>query len=182
METSAQPEHDWNTIPGSSLTDSLGLDFNPFARIGKDWLLITAGTGQDWNTMTASWGGLGVLWNINVAFCFVRPTRHTWSFMERESRFTLSFFDEEYRKALEFCGARSGRDTDKAAGAKLDPIIFDDGALSFAQAKEVLVCRKLYSQDFDPTLFKDPSIELNYPKKDYHRMYIGEIESVRKPR
>ncbi len=181
MATIARPELGWKTIPGTSLSEPVFLNLNAFSRIGREWMLITAGTAQDWNTMTASWGGLGVLWNKNVAFCFVRPTRHTWSFMERESRFTLSFFAEEYRGALEFCGARSGRDTDKASGAGLDPIVFDDGALSFAQAKEVLVCRKLYSQDFDPTLFKDPGIEANYPKKDYHRMYIGEIESVRSP-
>ncbi len=182
MATIARPERDWNTIPGSSLSEPSAFNINPFSRIGEEWMLITAGTAQDWNTMTASWGGLGVLWNRNVAFCFVRPTRHTWSFMERESRFSLSFFAEVYRSALEFCGARSGRDTDKASGAGLDPIVFDDGALSFAQAKEVLVCRKLYSQDFDPALFKGTGIEANYPKKDYHRLYIGEIETLRRPR
>lgn len=40
---------------------------NPFTMIGKDWLLITAGTKEHCNTMTASWGGLGVMWG--KAFC-----------------------------------------------------------------------------------------------------------------
>ena len=36
--------------------------FNPFELIGKDWMLISAGTAEKWNTMTASWGGVGVMW------------------------------------------------------------------------------------------------------------------------
>lgn len=35
---------------------------NVFSLIGDRWMLITAGTPDRCNTMTASWGGLGVLW------------------------------------------------------------------------------------------------------------------------
>jgi flavin reductase (DIM6/NTAB) family NADH-FMN oxidoreductase RutF len=73
---------------------------NPFHLIDSDWMLVTAGTIRKWNTMTASWGGLGILWNKPVAFSFVRPTRHTYEFIEQASRYTLSFFPERYRKAL----------------------------------------------------------------------------------
>ena len=43
-------------------------------------------------------------------------------------------------------------------------------------AELVLVCRKLYWQDMDPTHFLDPGIDGKwYPDQDYHRIYIGEI-------
>jgi flavin reductase (DIM6/NTAB) family NADH-FMN oxidoreductase RutF len=95
---------------------------NPFKLIGTDWTLITAGAPRSFNTMTASWGGLGVLWDKKVCFCFIRPTRHTYSFVEKAASFTLSFFDEQHRKALTFCGTHSGRDTDKIAATGLTPV------------------------------------------------------------
>jgi flavin reductase (DIM6/NTAB) family NADH-FMN oxidoreductase RutF len=148
---------------------------NVFKLIDKDWMLITAGTIDAWNTMTASWGGLGILWNKSVAFCFVRPTRHTYGFMEKHDRFTLSFFEEEWRDALNLCGTRSGRDTDKAKETGLKPVSGAQGTVHFEQARMVLECRKLYFQDISPERFLDPSIDKNYPNKDYHRMYVGEV-------
>jgi len=147
---------------------------NPFKLIGKDWMLITAGTPESFNTMTASWGGLGVLWEKKVAFCFIRPTRHTYGFMEKSGEFTLSFFEEQHRKALTFCGSRSGRDTDKVKEAGLTPVK-KEGFVYFGEARLVLSCRKLYYQDISPERFLDPQIATMYPKKDYHRMYVGEI-------
>jgi flavin reductase (DIM6/NTAB) family NADH-FMN oxidoreductase RutF len=154
-------------------------DGSPFDRIGNDWMLVTAGEGSDWNAMTASWGGLGVVWNTKAAFVFVRPTRHTFGYLERTDRFSLSFFDESSREALNYIGSHSGRDGDKAEGSGLSPIVFGDGSLSFAEAREVLVCRKLYAQDIDPAHFIDASLESHYPKKDYHRLYIAKIEHLR---
>jgi flavin reductase (DIM6/NTAB) family NADH-FMN oxidoreductase RutF len=155
-------------------------EFNasPFVKIGDEWMLINAGDGEDWNTMTASWGGLGVLWGMDVAFVFVRPTRHTFSYMEKSKGFSLSFFDPAYKKALSFCGSASGRDTDKAAGAGLTPILLEKGCISFAEARETLRCRTLYSQDLSPAHFLDPSLETHYPKKDYHRLYVGCLEGL----
>lgn len=81
---------------------------NPIKLIGKDWMLVTAGTPGEFNTMTASWGGVGFLWNKPVAFVFVRHERYTFAFTEREEVMTLSFFDEKYRKALSLLGTKSG--------------------------------------------------------------------------
>jgi flavin reductase (DIM6/NTAB) family NADH-FMN oxidoreductase RutF len=155
-------------------------------RIADEWMLITAGdTGAgagNWNMMTASWGGLGELWGKDVAFMFIRPTRHTRDFADSGSLFTLSFFDKGYHAALDFCGKKSGRDCDKAAETGLTPIVFDKriargkaaGAVAFKEASDILVCRKIYTHDFDPAQFLDAAIEKLYPHKDYHRMYIGE--------
>ena len=147
---------------------------NPFKLIGTDWMLITAGTPESFNTMTASWGGLGVLWERKVATCYIRPTRHTFGFIEQATQFTLSFFDEKLRKALTYCGTHSGWDTDKVKGAGLTPVK-EEGFVYFGEARLVLACRKIYSQDILPERFLDQKIDALYPQKDYHRMYIGEI-------
>ena len=153
---------------------------SPSERIGKGWMLISAGDvssdKSNWNTMTASWGGLGVLWGRDVAFIFIRPGRRTFELANPASLFSLSFFDESRRKALKICGEQSGRDIDKAAVAGLTPMAFEDGAIGFKESKEVLVCRKLYYHDLDPNTFIDAhAIETHYPDKDYHRMFVGEI-------
>jgi flavin reductase (DIM6/NTAB) family NADH-FMN oxidoreductase RutF len=115
---------------------------------------------------------------------FIRPTRHSFDFANAASLFTLSFFDESQRPALAFCGAASGRDTDKAADSGLTPIVFENGpakgAVAFEEAREIIACRKLYTHDFDPSFFLDSGIEMDYPQKDYHRMFIGEITTLLK--
>jgi flavin reductase (DIM6/NTAB) family NADH-FMN oxidoreductase RutF len=124
--------------------------------------------------MTASWGGLGILWERKVATCYIRPTRYTFEFTERSPYFTLSFFDEKHRKKLTYCGTHSGRNTDKVREAGLTPVK-EGGFVYFEEARLVLACRKLYYQDIGPERFLDPMIENMYPQKDYHRMYVGEI-------
>lgn len=151
---------------------------NIFDMVGNKWMLITAGNEEKLNTMTASWGTAGVLWGKPVTFCFVRPNRYTYGFMEAGDYYTLSFYGEEYRDALRLCGTKSGRDMDKVAAAGLTPAFADCGAPYFEEAELVLVCRKLYTDDFKPELFCDPEIERNYPHKDYHRIYVGEIIEV----
>jgi flavin reductase (DIM6/NTAB) family NADH-FMN oxidoreductase RutF len=150
--------------------------------ISEQWMLVTPGVPGRWNTMTASWGGFGHIWNMDVAFVFVRPSRHTYGFMEREGGFTLSFFDERWRKALDVCGSRSGRDTDKAAAAGITPRAFEvNGSaqrVAFDEARLVLACRKIHSQELDPGCFIDPSISDNYPTGDVHRLFIGAIEGA----
>ena len=160
---------------------------SPVRRIADEWALITAGNtaanAGNWNTMTASWGALGELWNKDAAFVFIRPGRHTRAFVDDNVLFTISFFNEKYKKALDFCGEKSGRDCDKAGETGLTPIVFGEGiasgriagAIAFQEASEIIVCRKIYTHDIDPAHFLDPSIAGNYPKKDYHRMYVGEV-------
>jgi flavin reductase (DIM6/NTAB) family NADH-FMN oxidoreductase RutF len=157
-----------------------GLLFNPFTMINKEWLLVTAGNAKQCNTMTASWGGLGVLWNKPVATIYIRPSRYTLEFLDRESHFSLCVLGETHRKALDYCGSHSGRDGDKVKATGLTPA-FTENAPYFEEAKLVLVCRKLYKQEIDPACFLDPKLDAaNYSKKDYHRMFIGEIEKVLK--
>jgi flavin reductase (DIM6/NTAB) family NADH-FMN oxidoreductase RutF len=148
-----------------------------FKIIGKDGMLITAGGIDSFNTMTASWGGLGVIWGKNVCYCVIRPQRYTYQFMEDGDRFTLTFFDksDKAKRTIAYCGTKSGRDVDKVKETGLTPVQTESGSVYFDEARIVLECRKIYFQDIDPANFLDPAIADNYPEKDYHRMYIGEI-------
>ena len=148
---------------------------NVFRLIDKEWMLITAGQKEHYNTMTASWGGFGILWHDPVAFIFVRPQRYTYEFLEQYDEYTLCFFDEGYRKALNYCGSHSGREGDKALATGLTPLATPNGNIYFKQGRMVIECRKIYFNDIEPLNFRDDHIEKNYPKKDYHRMYIGRI-------
>jgi len=150
---------------------------NPFELIDDDWFLLTAGDMNSFNTMTASWGGMGILWNKPVVFCFVRPQRYTFKFMESNKLFTMSFFDDRFRDALNLCGKVSGRQTDKMKATGLKPIESPAGSVFYEQAKLMIECRKLYFSDISPENYLDEGIAANYPKKDYHRMYVGEIIS-----
>ena len=154
------------------------LQKNPFTMIGKEWLLITAEKDGNANTMTASWGGVGVLWGKNVATLYIRPQRYTKEFVDANDTFTISFFPEGYKKALSLCGSVSGRDRDKISEAGLTAC-FVDGAPAFEEASLVFVCKKMYHGDLFPENFDAPeNDEKWYPEKDYHTMYIGEILKV----
>ena len=150
---------------------------NAITMIGKEWMLITANDKEHGraNAMTASWGALGVLWHKNVAICFVRPQRYTYGLTEQEERFSLAFMGEGYRDALKLCGTKSGRDGDKLAMAGLSTVDCD-GVPVIAEARLVLVCRKLYADNLREDSFIDPSLLGNYAAKDYHRVYVCEIE------
>lgn len=155
--------------------DIKALQGNAVSMFDDKWCLITAGNKDSYNTMTASWGAMGELWNKDVCFIFIRPQRYTLEFTEREELFTLSFFGEEYKKALAFCGRNSGRDCDKAKETGLTPMEID-GSMSFEESETVIVCKKLFYQDIDPQGFIDKAIDVVcYPEKDYHRMYVGEV-------
>ncbi len=160
--------------------DPKALDQNVFSMIGDQWMLITAGTEEQLNTMTASWGGLGILWNKPVATCYIRPQRYTREFVDREEYFTLAFLGEEYRQVLSLCGSKSGRDIDKVKECNFTTNT-QAAAPYFEEADLVLVCKKQYTGSIAAEGFHDDALrEKNYPFKDYHKMYIGEIVEVLK--
>ena len=149
---------------------------NVIELISDRWMLVTAGAPDNFNTMTASWGAVGELWGKPVAFVFIRPQRYTHEFVEKNDMLTLSFFAEEYRSALKFCGAHSGRDTDKAAKTGLTPAPTESGSTTFAEADIVLECRKLYKDEIKPESFTDKTIiDKWYPARDFHSAYVVEI-------
>jgi flavin reductase (DIM6/NTAB) family NADH-FMN oxidoreductase RutF len=151
------------------------LESNIFKLIDKDWFLLTAGVTGHFNTMTASWGGMGILWHKPICIVFVRPSRYTWQFMENTDVFTISFFEDKYRKALDICGSTTGKRVDKMRETGLVPMQLEHGGIAYEQSRLVIECSKIYFDDLKLEHFLDKNIEKNYPLKDYHRMYIGEI-------
>lgn len=150
---------------------------NAMKLIGKDWMLITAANGDKINTMTASWGNMGVLWRKNVCTVYIRPQRYTYEFVENNDRLSVSFFDEKYRDALNFCGSHSGRDCDKFAETGLTTATVN-GTPVICEAKLILICKKLYADDIKRENFISEEPLYTYEKNDFHRFYICEIEKV----
>jgi flavin reductase (DIM6/NTAB) family NADH-FMN oxidoreductase RutF len=147
----------------------------------SQWLLLSAGdfARKDWNCMTVGWGSFGVMWGKPFAQIVVRPTRHTARFVDSFDTFTLCAFPEEHRKALSWLGSHSGRDGDKVKASGLTPIPSRAvAAPGFEEAELIVECRMMYRDELDPSRFVDPAIESNYPKKDYHRVYFGEIVAL----
>ena len=154
------------------------LTLDPFALIGGDWMLLTAGTEETgYNTMTCSWGHFGPIWANDTAIAYVRPQRYTKEFVDREELYTLCFFDGR-KKELGYLGARSGRDEDKVAKVGFTPV-FGEGYTYFAEAKLVLVCKKLYQAPLKEEYFTDKeTVERNYPDRDFHDLYVGQIQKI----
>lgn len=151
---------------------------NPFELIGDDWALVTSGTREKFNTMTVSWGGVGIMWGKPAAFTFIRPQRYTFEFTENNEYYTMSFFDEKHRGALKFCGSKSGRDYDKVKETGLTPAFTEDGVPYFEEAKLVLVCKKMYSQFLNEESVEDSDGVSKWYNDDFHKMYVSEITKV----
>ena len=149
---------------------------NPWKMIGDDWMLVTAEKDGKINTMTASWGGVGIMWGKTVATAYLRPQRYTKEFVDGSDTFTLSFFGGREKQAMGYLGKVSGREEPDKIGKTDLHVTEVEGAPTFREAELVLLCRKLYAQEMKPECFlAGEEIEKWYPEKDYHTMYIAEI-------
>lgn len=154
------------------------MEINPFKLIGKDWMLVTAGNEEKANTMTASWGGVGVMWGKNVVYVFIRESRFTKEFIDREGTFSLSFPEEKYRKEMKFLGAVSGRDEDKIKEAGVH-VGYYEGVPYIDEGNMVMICRVMSQTPIKKEEFIDASIDGTwYASGDYHKMYIAEITDI----
>ena len=147
----------------------------------NDWFLLTCGdhSAGRFNTMTVGWGGLGCMWKRPMAMVVVRPHRYTYEFMEEYPDFTICHFPSGHSEALDYCGSHSGRDVNKIDECGLSPIASKSiGSPGFEEADLIIECSKMYFDDFKPEHFLAGFIEENYPAKDYHRLYLGEIKAA----
>lgn len=143
----------------------------------EEWALITAGTNESYNMMTASWGFTGEMWGDDSVAIAVRPQRYTMKFIEENDYFTVSFYGN--RKDIhKICGSKSGRDINKTEETGLTPAL-GEKYVYFKEARMVLVVKKQFVQRFDPDCFTDKTIiDRWYPEKDFHNLIIGKIEKV----
>jgi flavin reductase (DIM6/NTAB) family NADH-FMN oxidoreductase RutF len=150
---------------------------NIFSVFDKKWALLTAGNKDSFNTMTVSWGGMGTIWGKPVATVYVRTSRYTHEFMDREGYFTVSFYPEEYRKVLGVLGSKSGRDMDKMNASGLTAKALQE-SVTFEEAEITLVCRKMFMQRLEPSNITDPDVAKFYAGDAPHDMYIGEVVDI----
>lgn len=165
------------------------LDMNNFAKAGYDvfsmfsqrWALVTAGSMDDFNTMTIGWGAMGSIWGApgncpQIIAVFVRDNRRTYDYMLENEFFTVSFFPEEYKKDLGILGSVSGHDDpEKLQRTSLTPKLMGEG-LGFEEAELSFVCRKIYCQTLDRDAIPPQVIDRMYTQDEHmHRMFFGEI-------
>ena len=161
----------------------LDMNLPVFKLINNSWMLITAGNLENHNTMTASWGGMGIVWHTPMITIFVRPQRYTKQFLDREKFFTISFYEEKYKDALSFCGTHSGSDVNKDEKINFHPFKIG-GSVAYEEASLVFYCEKTFSTAIDENKILNKNIVENfYKEKDFHEIYIGKIEKtiVKKP-
>ena len=154
------------------------LNKSAFQLIGKDWMLITAQNDNKVNTMTASWGGFGFMFAKNVVYIVIRPQRYTKEFVDGSDTFSLTFFDESFKKQLNYLGTVSGRDEDKISKSNLTVQYLNDTPY-FEEANIAIICKKIFAQDFKQESFLANELDKKwYTEKDYHTLYIAEIEKI----
>jgi len=150
---------------------------DPF-ELKNRWMLITAEKDGKVNTMTASWGGFGVMWNKEVVYVVIRPQRYTKEFVDNADSFSLTFFDKAFMKQLGYLGKVSGRDEDKIKEAGFT-VAYQDGVPYFEEADKAIIVRKLYAQPLKKEFFIDNKpAEDWYPEKDFHTLYIAEVTKI----
>jgi flavin reductase (DIM6/NTAB) family NADH-FMN oxidoreductase RutF len=156
--------------------DPLTLTDKTIAQIRKG-AFLTVKAGDKLNTMAIGWATIGYIWQRPVLMVAVRNSRHTFGIIEKAADFTVSVpLNETMREAVNFCGAKSGRDLDK----------FKECKLELTNAKQVLSpsikmaglhfeCKIVLKAPMDPARM-DKALESLYPKKDFHTLYFGEIK------
>ena len=151
----------------------------------KGGALLTAAAGGKANTMSISWGMMGIEWNKVLFTTFVRLSRYTLEFLEKNGEFTVSIpVESSPRKLIAECGTNSGRDMDKA---KTFGFTYVDGeTVKVPAVKEfpmVLECKVIYKQLQDESAISPADLEKNYPKdasgkRDIHWALTGEITNA----
>ena len=155
-------------------------NFNVFNAI-KNWMVLTAGTPSNCNSMIVSWGALGILWNKPTASVYVRESRYTLPFMQEEDYFTLSILPMTYETDMKYLGSHSGRNENKYAKTNLHPISVGP-AIGIEEANYIMVIKKQLVTKLDFCNYYDKEIyEQWYSHKDKnndHYMFMGEIINI----
>jgi flavin reductase (DIM6/NTAB) family NADH-FMN oxidoreductase RutF len=144
-------------------------------KIAEIGAFLTVQSGGKINTMTIGWATFGIIWRKQILMVAVRPTRHTFTLIDKADNFTVSVPSSDMSKELGFCGTRSGRECDK----------FEKCGLRVEKARTVgspvikcpglhFECRIVFKAAMDSANLVD-DYEYLYPNRDYHTLYFGEI-------
>lgn len=167
----------FRSIPPEEITE------NFFKLVGKDYTVITAGKEPLHNSMTASYGGIGILFEEPVTWCFLRANRYTLEVMKKENTYTMSYFPEQYKNDVLFFGSKSGRDSDKMKETKLTAVKTPNGDITYKEAKLVIECKLAEITTVNPDDFytqkgRDFVTGAYDEAKDYHKLVFGNITNV----
>jgi flavin reductase (DIM6/NTAB) family NADH-FMN oxidoreductase RutF len=156
---------------------------NIFTLVGKVFPVITAGKQDHYNSMTASGGGLGLLFKKPTTWCILRADRYTLEMIQKEQTYTMSYFPKEYKEQMLFLGSKSGRDSEKMKEVELTSVKTPSEDMSFKEARLIIECKLTELTTPNPNDFytqeaKD-SINEAYKEANHYRKYVfGEITHV----
>ena len=156
-------------------------DENIFNLVGKDFTVITAG--EDPNSMVASWGGVGIMFNKPVTWCFLRANRYTLEKIRQTGTYTMCYFPDQYKGDIMQFGMKSGRNTDKMAQTNLTPFMTPDGYPAYKEAKIIIECKLIAASTVSKDEFYTDEaktfLQEGYDEaKDWHKLVYGEITNI----
>lgn len=159
------------------------IEKNILTLVGEDFTVITAGKIPNHNSMTASFGGMGILFGKPTTWCFLRASRYTLEIIKKEKTYTMSYFPDEYKEDVVFFGTKSGRGSDKMKESKLTPIVTPNGGVSYAEADLIIECSLVAVNTVSPDDYltdegRDFVVEGFNDAGDYHKLVFGEITRV----
>ena len=143
--------------------------------------ILSVGNKNLYNSMTIEWGSLGVAFKKPVFTVYVKPDIYTYEVMEKSDIFTVNFIERKLLKKFAIYGTKSGKDVNKEEEAGTHIQFLEKGGVTFGEAVEVYVCKKMAKSVIDENTM-DPYIKELYRNnvKVYktlkpHVLYIGEI-------
>lgn len=143
-------------------------------------LLVAAGADGKPNAMTIGWGTIGIIWSKPIFTVLVRPSRYTYQLLEQSDSFTVCVPSKALRQAVNFCGTRSGRDVDKFKECGLTTLPSERiSAPGIAGCPVIYECQIVHTNDVIPANLTEEIQGRAYPRGDFHRVYYGEILTVR---
>lgn len=114
------------------------------------------------NIFTVAWTG-NICTNPPMVYISVRPERYSYDMIEETGEFVINLTNEELVWATDYCGVKSGRDTDK----------WEKCGLTAKKASELL---------YAPVIEESP-VNIECRVKEYkdlgsHRMYMADVMCV----
>ncbi len=167
------------------------LDYaNDIMKAVQNGVLLTTKAEEKVNSMTISWGTLGIEWGKLIFTVFVRENRFTKQQLDKNPEFTINIpFGDFDKKILGVCGTKSGHTVDK--GKELNLTLEEPAAVSVPAIRELpltLECKIVYKQKQEAKEITEENNKRFYPQdvdstfhganRDYHTAYYGEIVSA----
>ncbi|HNQ23980.1 MAG TPA: flavin reductase family protein [Phycisphaerae bacterium] len=157
-----------------------GLVRETYARLTAEGILLASLNEHGrLNPMTIGWCTFGAIWGRPMCVVLVRPSRHTYTCIERTGDFTVNVLPEALGQVPDYCGTVSGRSMDKLRHLELDTLPSKHISSSgIACANIVLECKVVHRNDAQEAAFPEEILASYYPGGDFHRVYFGQVLGV----